>query len=173
MRRIEGVTLLACSLLLTACSSGTDNGFCEVHARDHWQHREGAARLEIVYETGGALRARLDVPATGLGEDPESTVADLRRRPLTDIMLVEGSEACSEKPSDIAYQGGQLVADYRLDCGEQERLQQLTVKILDLLPDLDEVEVEMETPAVTKHFLVHRRCGAALYNFANTSGSEQ
>lgn len=172
MRRIEGVTVLACSLLLlTACVADKDSGFCEAHARDHWQHREAAAGLEIVYQEGGSLRALLTVPATGLGEDPQGTTADLRQRPVTDMLLVEGSGICREKPSRIRYQDGQLLADYHLDCVGQNRLKQVAVNVLDLLPALDEVEVAMETPAVTKRFLVHRRCGTALYNFDKTSGS--
>lgn len=160
-------------LLLTGCSGEADNGFCETHADEHWQHRAGAARMQLVYRDEGTLTVRLTVPAVGLGQDPANSVATLRQRPVADMVSVEGSHACTGQPATIEYRAAQLQAEYHLDCSARNKLDQLTVKVLDLLPGLEEVEVEMETPAVTKHFLVHRRCSAALYNFDKVPGGTQ
>ena len=38
------------------------------------------------------------------------------------------------------------------------RLRQIDVLAFDLMPDLDELEVTMTTPATRKHFVISRRC---------------
>jgi hypothetical protein len=52
---------------------------------------------------------------------------------------------------------------FESQCGEDNRLRQLDIALFDLLPNLDEVEVSMTTPATQKRFAINRQCDAPIF----------
>lgn len=171
MRLTEGPVCLAVGLILLAgCSPDFENGFCDSHADEHWQHSPQAATMQVTYQGNGLLAATVSIPLASLDDPAGDALATLQHARADDLLLVESTGACVSEPGKVEYIDQRLQAEYRFDCGAESKLKKVSVSLLDVLPYLEEVEVDFTTPVVTKRFLVHRRCSMALYNFDNTPG---
>lgn len=160
-----GAPLLAL-LFGAGCAKEADNGFCATHGPDHWQHRDEVAGLTVRYGADGALEGRLSLPAEDAGPAAAGVLASAEEVFTTDAN-------CVAEEQSVTREGGRLLGEYRLRCTGEAPLAALSVPLFDQLPELEELEVTMTTPAVTKHFLVHRRCERALFNIAREAREER
>ncbi len=156
MRRIERrLWVVALVIVLSACGRQADEGFCATHGQSHWQHRDQQPSLVVGYEQSGRLAVALALPTSESNHSSVVSAADI-------LALPAHCKAGELKPET---QGEQTLLRFDADCGE-ELPAQLSVPLLQNAPELDEVEVSMTTPAVHKHFVVHRDCERAIFNLA-------
>lgn len=161
MRPIErGVGLLLTAALLVGCGQQSDSSFCATYSNTHWEQRTEIPRLQIEYTRDGAVIVQLTLPpqmALGMATVPD------------DILLLPNY--CEVGELQRYGQTGEQVMEFKAQCGELQP-KSLDVPLLQTQEKISEIEVSMSTPAVRKHFIVHRKCDRALFNIAGATENE-
>jgi hypothetical protein len=159
---------LSSCVLLSACGSEATEDYCRDHYLFHEEHRADTALLDIVVTDAGSLSAKLVVPIRIFDQ------ANARResvfdalRDSTSIYSMAEASGCSQTDSAVAEQSDTITATYQSQCTAGTDLNQVNVSLFDLLPELDEVEVTINTDATAKNFAISRQCSAAIFRIKN------
>jgi hypothetical protein len=152
---------LAVVALLVGCGQQADSSFCATHAGEHWRHRAELPRLEIEYADSGIVEVELALPSTLADKLPTLATGDI-------LALPEFCEVGHLRRRD---RYGDVSLRFQADCAGQQP-DSLAVPLLQKQQEILEVEVSMSTPAVRKHFIVHRQCERALFNVTAGIDSE-
>lgn len=170
------VSAIICTFfLLGGCGQGGEsNDYCGNHNLYHADHADHIGTLRIGYTEPGILQAELAIPhgvlrGSGRAAGDGSTIEDTART-LDQMFSIEGSRICQRRQNDIRRDGDRLVAHYTFDCGAGNRLENADIRLLEKLPALDELAVKIDTPAVSKQFLVSRQCDKAIYTIEIPEG---
>ncbi|WP_133300604.1 hypothetical protein [Seongchinamella sediminis] len=147
--------------LLFGCGQQVDSSFCATHASDHWQHRAEFSRLEIDYVDSGALTVQLWLP--------KALAAGMAIAVPADILAVP--DFCNVGVLQRSEEGAEVSLRFQAECGDRKP-DSLAVPLLEQQQEIAELEVSMNTPAVTKHFVVHHQCEGALFNVAGGADGE-
>lgn len=154
MRLIERPSwLLLIALVLAGCSGEADRGFCASHASEHWQHANEHPRMSVEYTGDGALAVQLALPAGRVAHAGFAAPADILELPVQ----------CIPGALQRAVAGKDELLQFQAQCGEEQPAN-LSVPILDARQEIEEIEVTMTTPAVSKHFVIHQDCERAMFN---------
>lgn len=160
MQLIKRSVLLWGMSLLGGCGGEVDDSFCASHGSEHRQHRDQQAQLVITYAANGDMAVQLGLP----GE-----LAVLPLQQPADILTLPGQ--CTVGAMQRSQEPGALVLGFTAHCQKMQP-ESLSVALLDEHPQLQEIEVTMTTPAVRKHFVVHRDCERAMFNIDGDASSE-
>ncbi|MBN7796394.1 hypothetical protein [Parahaliea mediterranea] len=145
-------------LLASGCGGERSMEFCERHGAEHWQHRAEVTVLDMQLDEVGVLNAVVTIPRGALDWMPAGQVL------ASAANVVDAGPTCAPQAASVTRDENALLGEYRLQCSGDAPPAGLTVALFQHLDELREVEVTMTTPAVSKHFLVNRRCERALFN---------
>ena len=151
-RLVRYVLAVGFTLSIVACSRSTEPDFCRDHHLVHRDHSDSVATLDIILSDDGLLTKELMVP-----------VADGDSSSIGETFAMQADEGCSATESDVRRDNVGVHATYISDCGAGNRLRQIDVSIFEQLPDLEELEVTMKTPATQKHFVISRQCDRPIF----------
>jgi hypothetical protein len=161
------IALFSC-VLLNACGSEATEDYCRDHYLFHDEHREDTALLDMVVTDAGSLSAKLVVPTRifDAANDRRGSIVD-ELQDSGSIYSMAAAGGCSQTDSAVSEQSDTITATYQSQCTAGTDMNQVNVSLFDLLPELDEVEVTINTDATMKHFAISRQCSAAIFRINN------
>lgn len=151
-RLVHYLLAIGITLSIVACTRSAEPDYCRDHHLVHREHSDRVATLDIVLSDEGLLTKELMIP-----------VADGDSASIGDTFAMQADEGCSATESDVRRDNVGVHATYTSDCGTGNRLRQIDVSIFEQLPDLEELEVTMTTPATQKHFVISRQCDRPIF----------
>lgn len=172
------LVLLGLSLLMAACSKEERDDYCKNHYLFHTDHTDTLGHFLVNLDDGGLMTSKLTIPATIFRED--SFTADQKLDQLA-LMLQQNQAAysletetvCETGTSNVELTPVGLSALFESSCGESNRLKQVNVTLLDLIPELEEIEVEVTTQATFKRFAISRQCESAIFRLEQQVDSNE
>ena len=134
---------------ITGCVQKDEPDFCKNHYDFHAEHADRSAQLSITMSENGDIHSELEVPGAAL-QKTASTVSD-----VANAYALETAQECT--PAEAATVPGpdMLRATYTSACGADNKIGQINVLLFESLPELEEVVVDVTTPATQKHFAIH------------------
>jgi len=147
---------IAMSSLVVGCGEKSADSFCKSHAQEHQLHQGDITLVNIDYSEQGQIVAKIKVAKDHAQYQSLATMAD--------IIEVKAVKACTNASVDITEQGMFYQARYSLDCGLDNKLNKVSVLVLDNFTTIDEVEVAISTPSSSKHFVLSRQCDSPIFN---------
>lgn len=144
-----------CSILL-GCGEKQVESFCKIHAKEHDLHRDDITQVHIDYSEQGIITAQVKI-----AQQNTQYKALIN---LVDIIKVKANRVCTDDTVDIKEQGKYYQASYSLNCGLDNKVSKVLVPILENFKTIDEVEVEINTPSSSKHFVLSRQCDSPIFN---------
>jgi hypothetical protein len=170
------VSVLALSVLSVACSKEGRNDYCKNHYLFHTDHQDTLGELKVRLDDAGLVQANLFIPSSVFGTDVGSTSDALEQLAVTlqygqTLLRFDTDSACEPGKVIVQHDSTGLQAQLESTCGESNRLKQMNVTLLDHIPELDEIEVEVTTPVTFKHFAISRQCESAIFRL-NLPGND-
>lgn len=144
-------------LILGACAEDDAPDFCKNHAQFHAEHADASAQLRITMTEDGRIESELQLSDSG----SQRPTASLRE--VHNVYTLESASQCQPAQSGTDTGQGTPRFTYSSDCGADNKLGQVNVVLFNTLPDLEEVVVDVKTPATKKHFAIHRQCESAIF----------
>lgn len=149
---------LAC-LALAACAEDDAPDFCRNHALFHSEHAASNATLSVTMTEDGHIESELRIPLVAVRDNSISALL----QDVGKVYALQSAVVCSAAEVDVQSGVADIVALYSSDCGVGNKLGQIDVLLFDLLPELNEVDVLVVTPATQKHFAINRQCERAIF----------
>ena len=155
--------LLVTCMLLHACTENNAGGFCQNHYLFHQDHGDTIGLLTINLPEDGRVASDLKLPvyifegANRLGE-----LNDYLQQ-SDNIYSLNTAQQCDAASSTVSIQGRTINASFESRCGDGNKIGQVDVLLFDSLPELEEVEVLITTPATSKRFAISRQCSTAIF----------
>lgn len=161
---VFAITLLG---TLSACSREEAADYCKNHYQVHAEHADSIARLHGTLDADGLLTMRLSLPAGVLASGPNapessSALGRVLQSP-EQVYSLETDQPCAAATVKVNEVGEGLELEYQSQCGAGNRVKQVNVELFTLLDGLEEVEVQMDTAATSKHFAISRLCEQAIF----------
>lgn len=166
MFRIVLVSLIVA--MLAACVRQESEDYCDNHYLYHEPHAENVGVLNISHSDDGRVSTTFSLPKSLIGR--RSASAGLSEEQIVELLSdrdnvfnIQSETECKGTSSDVNSDVARIVASYQMDCGADTGIGQIDIPLFDVLPEIDEVEVVITTPATTKHFAISRRCDNAIF----------
>jgi hypothetical protein len=156
---VSKCTAIVLLLLASACAREPTNSYCSDHKSAHKEHQMEVAKLLINYNKEGLVEVNFSLPSKQLDNKN-----DLLKQ-VENILEVRGQESCAVVSIDVNQEGDRVKANYHLNCGVNNPLKQVDIKLLDNFPNLDEIEADIKTAAVRKNFIISRQCKKPIFEF--------
>ncbi len=148
---------------LQACQKDTEFDYCKNHYEVHAGHADTIGHLEANLDAEGLLTVNLRLPPSALSGGTDSNLlAELLQSP-EQVYRVDSSQDCAAPTVRVLEAERGVAIEYRSDCGKNNRISQVNVELFELLDSLEEVEVQVNTPATSKHFAISRLCERAIF----------
>jgi len=147
---------ISLSTLLVGCGEKEEISFCKSHAKQHKNHQSEVTQIDIDYSEQGLIVAQITV-AQNLAQ--KEVLAS-----LANIIDVKAGKPCTNGSVDIKEEGNYYQATYSLNCGLENKLNKVSVLVLEKFTTIDEVEVDISTPSSSKHFVLSRQCDSPIFN---------
>ncbi len=154
--------------MLAACARQDSADYCDNHYLYHEPHAENVGILNISHSENGRIATTFSLPKSLIGR--RSASAGLSEEQIVELLSdrdnvfkIQSETDCKADDSDVNSGDASIVASYRMDCGANTRIGQIDVLLFDVLPEIDEVEVQITTPATGKHFAISRQCDSAIF----------
>lgn len=170
---LAGSILAAATLLLGACTTDDATDFCKNHYRFHADHLNSIGKLAINLTADGRLLTDLSLPFASFSDlqaepvEAFAGVEQLLAEPNRVYDLETDRECGATNVLDVWRDGVSMNARYESSCGEGNKVGQLNIALFDEVPQIAELEVEIATRAVSKHFVINRQCSAPIFRFQN------
>ncbi|HKX56436.1 MAG TPA: hypothetical protein VJN01_10045 [Xanthomonadales bacterium] len=161
--------LCAITLLgtLPACGREEAADYCKNHYQVHAQHADSIARLHGTLDADGLLTMRLSLPTGVFGSGPNAAERSATLRQLLQspeqVYRLETDQPCAAATVKVNELDLGMALEYQSQCGAGNRVKQVNVELFALLDKLEEVEVQMDTAATSKHFAISRLCEQAIF----------
>tara|TARA_B100000795_G_C22804019_1_gene443722 strand:+ start:745 stop:1221 length:477 start_codon:yes stop_codon:yes gene_type:complete len=152
-------TAIGVFLLVSACAPEPTNSYCSSHKSAHKEHQMEVAKLLINANKEGFVEVNFSLPSKQLENTNE------RLKQVKNILEVRGQEGCTLVSIDVNQEDDIAKANYHLNCGVNNPLKQVDIKLLDNFPNLDEIEADIKTAAVRKNFIISRQCKKPIFEF--------
>lgn len=146
-------------LVLAACSKDKAADFCRDHAQFHAEHAGSNAFVSVEMTDDGRVDTAVRLPQAIFGGD--SALAVLQD--VSNVYALQTATECSAGESTFGSADGMVIGRYTSNCGADNKLSQVDVLLFDSLPELNEVEVSVVTPATQKQFTINRQCESAIF----------
>jgi hypothetical protein len=114
-------------------------------------------QLKISYQKSGMLEVGVYFSRVMSGLESE-----LLNEP-NKLFIAEGKESCVLQNMSMIQDEDSATANYLFSCGEENKLNNMQVQLLDNFDNVEEVEVFIETPAAKKHFAISRGCKKPIF----------
>jgi len=155
-------------LALTACQREEEFDYCKHHYQVHAGHAADIARLHGRLSAEGVLTVQVQLPAAVLGSGSVTGSGPLGQllENADAVYTLQTDQPCSPASVQVQNAAGEssaLVLEYRSECGAGNSIRQVDVTLFEILEALEEVEVQMDTPATSKHFAISRLCKQAIF----------
>ncbi len=174
IRPIRFCSLVLLLLFLGACNKEERRDYCKNHYLFHADHADTLARLEVTINNEGLLQSSLAIPSTIFGPDPG--LAEDRMHELAlllqqnqSVYSLQTERDCEVETPEIRQDADGLLVKYESRCGSDNRLRQVDIHLLDLVPELEEVEARITTDATSKQFAISRQCESAIFRLERSS----
>ena len=154
--------------MLTACVKQDSADYCNNHYLYHEPHAENVGVLNISHSEDGRVAIKFSLPKSLIGRRSESagwSIAQIIEL-LSDqekVFKLESEADCTVDVAVVRSVDATILASYGMDCGADTKIGQIDIPLFDVLPEIDEVEVRVTTPATTKHFAISRQCDNAIF----------
>lgn len=166
---ISKATVLALVALstLAGCSHDDDFDYCKNHYQVHAEHVDSIGHLLADLSAEGVLTVRLNLPASALdmglvaANDPV-LLTELLQSP-DKVYRLETDQPCAAATVEVNEVSDGVEIEYESQCGAGNRVKQINIELFDLIAGLEEVEVQVSTPATNKHFAISRLCERAIF----------
>lgn len=153
--------------ILSACSRDEGVDYCRNHYQVHAQHADRIARLHGTLDAQGQLTLRLDLPAgvlaSGSGTAESSGMLGQLLQDPEQVYSLQTDQPCTAATVKVNELDQSLELEYQSQCGAGNRVKQVNVELFSLLDGLEEVEVQLDTTATSKHFAISRLCEQAIF----------
>lgn len=140
---------------LMACSDDNSNAFCDNHIDIHQQHKDTVTRVNVVYSENGGLTVKLNVP---MSDATETALVD-----DSNIIKITAESSCQVISPKIVNDGNHWQSEYKYECGANNKLENVSIEVLNNFPEIQEVEAHIKTPATNKNFILNRRCDRPIF----------
>lgn len=150
------------SVLAIACSKDNSSDFCRDHRLYHANHVDEIGNLNIEMSESGRVLTDLIIPDFHSGS--VDSLDELLSTP-SNIYTVQSDLGCSQSDVAIGRESNTVITRFESDCGADNKIGQIDVTLFDRLPTIDEIAVQVTTPAASKRFLINRQCEAAIFRF--------
>lgn len=161
------VLALLAALAVTACNREEEFDYCKHHYEVHADHEADIARLDGKLSAEGVLTMHLKLPARYFDADPgaveRSRVLKQMMQGADQVYQLETDQLCSTAEVQVADMENGIELEYRSECGAGNQVRQVNIGLFDLIDSLEEVEVQMDTAATSKHFAISRQCKQAIF----------
>lgn len=162
------IAALVLLVLLSACGKKEQTDYCKNHYLFHAEHLDTLAHLDMTLNADGLMTTQLRLPIAIFAASPPG--ADSRMAALVntlsdnqDLYTLQTQNECQSAEIQVARDGNQLNIETNAVCGAGNRLKQVDVSLLDVIPELEEIEVNVTTEATAKHFAISRQCSSAIF----------
>jgi len=154
--------------MLAACVKQDSANYCDNHYLYHEPHAENVGVLDISHSEDGRVAVKFSLPKSLIGRRGESAGRSLVQiiELLSDqdkVFKLQSETACTVDVAVVRSADARILASYGMDCGADTKIGQIDVLLFDVLPEIDEVEVQITTPATGKHFAISRQCDSAIF----------
>ncbi|HET6565601.1 MAG TPA: hypothetical protein VFG52_09335 [Xanthomonadales bacterium] len=156
-------------LSLSACREAEEFDYCKNHYEVHAEHADSIGRIDANVDAAGLLSLKLELPAAVFPAGSAGPDADLLAGMLSKPELVytlDSAQPCSTPTVQVLEASYGVAIEYQSDCGVGNRISQVNVELFELIDGLEEVEVQVKTPATGKHFAISRMCERAIFRLA-------
>lgn len=148
-------------ILLIGCGEKEIDSFCKSHAKEHPLHQSDITKISIDYSEEGQIVAQVKIAKQHVQYQALANMAN--------VIEVKAEKSCTSGSVDIKEKGNYnqtsyYQASYSLDCGLENKLNKVSVPVLDNFKGIDEVEVVINTPSSSKHFVLSRQCDSPIFN---------
>ncbi len=150
--------VLLCCIALSACTEEHAVDYCRDHYLIHAEHQDGLGMLAVTMADSGILSIVLTLPASSLIDG----IGELLQDPQL-VYTLQTTSDCTAATSTVRRLDSTVVATYESRCGIDNKIGQLDVVLFDSLTSLEELEVNVVTPATQKHFAISRQCESAIF----------
>ena len=163
VRLLTGMVLLATA---SACTKDEATDYCKNHYVYHYEHKDQLTTLNLQVAESGLVTAELTLKGDNAA-DYNSNPAF--RQSLLDskkIFQIDSAGECSE---GTTMQGGNPdspLLTFESQCTADAKINQVDITLFDNMPQLDEIEATIVTPATRKHFAISRQCDGAIFRLA-------
>lgn len=156
--------MLLAAITLAACGGKEGADYCLNHYLLHAEHQASVATLRVDVSDHGTLTATLSQPAGSLVAvvDRPDGFPDSLNDPGHVYSIPDRSDCVHSRPR-VSGRDGVFIAEYESRCGPGAEIKRVNVTILDAVPEIEEVEVTIKTPATSKHFAISRQCTAPIF----------
>ena len=160
--------------MLAACVRQDSEDYCDNHYLYHEPHAENIGILNILHSEDGRVAIKFSLTKSLIGRRSESAGGSLVQiiELLSDqdkVFKLQSETDCTVDVAVVRSADARILASYGMDCDVDTRIGQIDIPLLDVLPEIDEVEVEITTPATTKHFAISRQCDNAIFRLQTGS----
>ena len=149
---------------LSACAREESNAYCRDHYLYHAEHLADTGKLDIVVTGDGILSSALILPAVIVSSTDRrrDDLISLMRRPESIYSSADVSR-CIGKNVAVSMIDDTMTVELEANCHSISNLKQVDVVLFDTIPELQELEITITTPATSKQFAINRQCDAAIF----------
>lgn len=155
----RGILIVLFCLASAACSKDKVPDFCQNHALFHAEHSASNAVLSVVITADGRIDSEVRLPAAVFSDYTARAVL----QDVSKVYALQTETECSRAEYTMSSSAGIIAGGYTANCGADNKLSQVDVLLFDSLPELNEVEVSVVTPATQKNFVINRQCESAIF----------
>lgn len=153
---------------LSACSKKEETDYCKNHYQFHAEHADTLGHLDMSLNADGLMETHLRLPVEIFAASPSGAGSRMAELVQTlsnnqDLYTLQTQKVCQPAEIAVAQDGDQLTIKTIAACGADNRLKQVDVSLLDVIPELEEIEVNVTTEATAKHFAISRQCSSAIF----------
>lgn len=145
---------------LISCSADDNGDTCSNHHIVHTEHIDSLVQLKMDYSSSTRLTALTSVPV----ELSNNTNNALLIK-STAVMQINAKGSCQHEPVTVTEKGDRIDYHYEVSCEDNADIDHIETRILDLLPEVPEIDVSISSPAATKNFVLHRDCSSPIYKY--------
>ena len=122
--------------------------------------------LAVKLTDDGLLMSELTLPHSMYGHDAsDRTIAALLQtlQQPHNAYSLQTARDCQATNVRLNRGADAVIAHYESRCGSNNKLGQLDIALFDTVPELDEIDVVVTTPAASKRFVISRQCANAIF----------
>ena len=172
MFRVVLVTLVVG--MLAACVRQDSTDYCDNHYFYHESHVDNVGSLQITHSDDGRVDIIFSLPKSLIGRrsDPASPSEEQLIEILSDrdnVFAIQSVSDCKATDGNVTSDDVNLTVGFHMDCNPETKIGQIDVRVFDVLPEVDEIVVQVTTPATGKYFAISRQCDSAIFRLQSRS----
>lgn len=163
IRLITGLVVLS---VASACTKDEATEYCKNHYVYHYEHKDQLSTLNLDVANDGLVTAVLALKGSLALDFPNNSSLQQTLLGSENIYQIDSAGECSNAIVTQSTGPGTPVLTFESQCTAGAKINQVDIALFDTLPELDEIEATIKTPATRKHFAISRQCEGAIYRLA-------